>query len=69
MIAGKRWLGIVRSMCEALRAKTCQSIYGRLAGYKDVNDAERLRLDPAMRQVVGGRATKRLAASSSEMRP
>jgi hypothetical protein len=26
-----------------------QSVYGRLAGYDDVNDAERLRHDPAMR--------------------
>ncbi len=26
-----------------------QGIYGRLAGYEDVNDAERLRVDPAMR--------------------
>ena len=26
-----------------------QSIFGRLAGYEDVNDAERLRLDPATR--------------------
>ena len=25
-----------------------QSIYGRLAGYEDVNDAERLSLDPVM---------------------
>ena len=33
-----------------------QAIYGRLAGYEDVNDAERLRVDPAMRRVVGGRA-------------
>jgi len=44
-----------------------QSVYGRLAGYEDVNDAERLRVDPAMRHVVGGRATKREAASTSEM--
>ena len=34
-----------------------QSIYSRLAGYEDVNDAERLCVDPAMRHVVGGRAT------------
>ena len=27
---------------------------GRLAGYEDVNDAERLRHDPAMRWIVGG---------------
>ena len=31
-----------------------QGVYGRLAGYEDVNDAERLCVDPAMRQVVGG---------------
>jgi hypothetical protein len=44
-----------------------QSIYGRLAGYEDVNDADRLRVDPAMRRVVGGRATEKEAASTSEM--
>ena len=33
-----------------------QSVFGRLAGYEDVNDADRLALDPVMRQVVGGRA-------------
>ena len=30
-----------------------QSVFGRLAGYEDVNDAERLRHDPAMRLIVG----------------
>src|SRR5262249_54201692 len=44
-----------------------QSIYSRLAGYEDVNDAERLCLDPALRAVVGGRATDTTAASTSEM--
>jgi hypothetical protein len=34
-----------------------QSICGRLAGYEDVNDADRLCRDPAMRRVVGDRAT------------
>ena len=29
-----------------------QSVFGRLAGYDDVNDADRLSLDPVMRQVV-----------------
>ncbi len=29
-----------------------QSIFGRLAGYEDVNDAQRLRHDPAMRWIV-----------------
>ncbi len=44
-----------------------QSIYSRLAGYEDVNDAERLAVDPAMRHVVGGRAaeTDNEAASMS----
>jgi hypothetical protein len=40
----------------ALTALLRQSIYSRLAGYEDVNDAERLSLDPALRAVVGGRA-------------
>ena len=30
-----------------------QSVYGRLAGYEDINDADRLALDPVMRQVMG----------------
>ena len=44
-----------------------QSVFGRLAGYEDVNDAERLRHDPAMRWVVGGRAAQGRAASASQM--
>jgi hypothetical protein len=44
-----------------------QSIFSRLAGYEDTNDAERLAVDPTMRYVVGGRATERTAASTSEM--
>jgi len=44
-----------------------QSLFGRLAGYEDVNDAERLRHDPAMRWVVGGRAAMSRAASPSQM--
>ena len=50
-----------------LLALLCQSIYSRLAGYEDVNDAERLCLDPALRAVVGGRAKDNQAASTSEM--
>jgi hypothetical protein len=42
-----------------------QSLFSRLAGCEDVNDAGRLRLDPVMRQVVGGRAVKHGAASAS----
>src|SRR3954470_23775216 len=44
-----------------------QSVFGRLAGYEDVNDAERLRRDPAIRSVVGGRAIRETAASTSQM--
>jgi hypothetical protein len=44
-----------------------QSVFGRLAGYEDVNDADRLALDPVMRQVVGGRAVDFQAASASQM--
>src|SRR5271165_5011922 len=44
-----------------------QSIYSRLAGYEDTNDAERLAVDPTMRQVVGGRAREHSAASTSQM--
>src|ERR1700738_1053324 len=45
-----------------------QSVFGRLAGYEDVNDADRLCRDPAMRWVVGGKAPMdRAAASASQM--
>jgi hypothetical protein len=39
-----------------------QSIYRRLGGYEDTNDADRLAVDPAMRQVVGGRAGRKTLA-------
>ena len=44
-----------------------QSVFGRLAGYEDVNDAERLRHDPAVRWIVGGKAAQGCAASPSQM--
>jgi DDE family transposase len=44
-----------------------QSVFGRLAGYEDVNDADRLCHDPAMCWVVGDRAISGSAASASEM--
>ena len=44
-----------------------QSVFGRLAGYEDVNDAERLRHDPGMRWIVGGKGAQGHAASPSQM--
>ena len=44
-----------------------QSVFGRLGGYEDVNDADRLGRDPAMRWIVGGKAIERQAASTSQM--
>ena len=44
-----------------------QSVFGRLAGYEDVNDAERLRHDPAMHWIVGSKAASGCAASASQM--
>ena len=44
-----------------------QSTFGRLGGYEDVNDADRLGHDPAMRWIVGGQAVAKQAASASQM--
>ena len=45
-----------------------QSVYSRLAGYEDTNDAERLSDDPTMRVVVGRRGgPERPAASTNTM--
>jgi len=44
-----------------------QSVFGRLAGYEDVNDADRLARDPAMRWIVGGHAVAKQAASASQI--
>ncbi len=44
-----------------------QSIYSRLAGYDDTNDAERLSQDPAMRVVVGWQGSDRNAARTNTM--
>ena len=40
-----------------------QSVYSRLAGYPDTNDADRLARDPAMRLVVSRRASDKQAAA------
>ncbi len=44
-----------------------QSSFGRLGGYEDVNDADRLGRGPAMRWIVGGQAVAKHAASTSQM--
>ena len=36
-----------------------QSVYSRLAGYDDTNDAERMCVDPAMRMGCGGVGSRR----------
>ena len=44
-----------------------QAVYGQLAGYEDVNDAERLARDPVMRAIVGREGMDRPAASTSQI--
>jgi Transposase DDE domain group 1 len=60
---GRRGKNIRHRLLGLLR----QAVYGRLAGYEDVNDAERLARDPAMRAIIGREGPDRLAASSSQM--
>lgn len=56
-----------KNVLHKLIALLRQSIYSRLAGYDDTNDANRLSQDPAMRVVVGWKGSDKKAASSSEM--
>ena len=44
-----------------------QSVYSRLAGYEDTNDAERLSQDPVMRVIAGWRGADKPAASTNSM--
>jgi hypothetical protein len=60
---GRRGRNIRHHMLGLLR----QAVYGRLAGYEDVNDAERLARDPAMRAIVGREGMDRPTASTSQM--
>src|SRR5215213_9664768 len=61
---GRRGTNIRHRLLGLLR----QAVYGWLAGYEDVNDAERLARDPAaMCAIVGREGLDRPAASSSEM--
>lgn len=60
---GRRGRNIRHRLLGLLR----QAVYGRLAGYEDVNHAERLARDPAMRAIVGREGMDRPAASASQM--
>ena len=51
----------------AMKGLFRQSVFGRLGGYENVNYADRLGRDPAMRWIVGGRAVAKAAASTSQM--
>ncbi len=44
-----------------------QSLFGRVAGYNDVNDATRLAHDPVIRMITGQRDFDRHGASESQM--
>jgi Transposase DDE domain group 1 len=44
-----------------------QSIYSRLAGFKDVNDAERLSQDPAFRLIASSKIWERGAVLTSRL--
>src|SRR6516165_80221 len=44
-----------------------QSVYSRLGGYEDLNDAERLSQDPAFRLIGSGRIWERGAALTSRL--
>jgi hypothetical protein len=60
---GRRGKNIRHRLLGLLR----QAVYGRVAGYEDVNDAERLARDPAMRAIVGREGMDQPAASASQM--
>src|ERR687890_1933406 len=60
---GRRGRNIRHRLLGLLR----QAVYGRLAGYEDVNDAGRLARDPVMRAIVGREGMDRPAASTSQM--
>src|SRR4029453_6404924 len=60
---GRRGKNIRHHLLGLLR----QGGYRRLAGYEDVNDAERLARAPAMRAIVGREGAERPATPTSEM--
>jgi len=56
-----------RNIQHSLSALLRQSVYSRLAGYEDVNDAERLAVDPTMRAKTGRLKSDRNSASTNTM--
>jgi hypothetical protein len=52
--SGLRDIRTGKNTRHSIAALLRQSIYSRLAGYDDTNDAERLCVDPAMRHIAGG---------------
>ena len=46
-------VGVARTFATGCLACCARPVYGSLAGYEDVNEAERLARDPAMRAIVG----------------
>ena len=55
--------GTGRNIQHAMATLLRKSFYSRLAGYEDVNDAERLSVDPVMRAISGKRVPKKQAAT------
>ena len=56
-----------RNIQHAMLTLLRQSIYSRLAGYEDVNDAERLSVDPVMRAITGKKDNGKQDASTNTM--
>ena len=56
-----------RNIQHAMPTLLLQSIYNRLAGYEDVNDAKRLSVDPIMQAITGKKDNGKQAASANTM--